>query len=1320
MSRETPPKNTEKVEISGNFDFITNGTLDQWVKKTREISALMQQDPENEDYKASYEAVAGMISELRSKIEEMDGLKELEPDKEIQFVDEGGVKIYQREWEKALEKFESAINTKAKKRKKSTIMTKEKPTPEILTQAELVLEDNIEKEEETGLDKLKAAAEALKMLSNEDINSESVEVILSGIKDIDGVNINKRNDFIQVTYTGRYGTFSATINLGDKNKSISVDAQIGEQQTARSSTPIEEEPKEKEIDKPEEGINEEVIPEAEDTIEESQPQKREVVDLITTPSYTPSEGELRKKLKELEDGSIKGDKLKDLESYIREKEELVAETAERMMEMNLAKTNRGVKAVMRDLKLIDKIREKLKTVSTVETEKKEEEINPNSTEDNTLKSSELERGEESEETALKEAVEALQALQKEEINEDSIQVILSKIKEIEGIKIKRKSNKIKVECSGRQGSFTANINLHNKSVEILPTTTKNETEEGNKEKQQETYRDILDKLAESRENVTEFLSKRDSLIFDMINSINKINNEDEQRKSIRGLINKINAIKSKIRNSDFANKKQILNVLNQDIKSISSGNAWYSEKREKVQKPEKPKPAKNENNQESNESIQNIGDALEYLQSVTTAGKEYETIGKLKESTQIWLKKNLGMIATPIEERIDTKAEENLIQLAKRVKSELENKTKEKEVKNKTQAPKTEEAKPTEPEKIKIKKPKVGDFVIWISEGQAQWGEYRRILKTEKHGDIVFAFFEGGEAGIPMDQLELYKGNTIGGNTENKDAVNETTEEPETPKQLSIEDLIEIDEQGDYSEILRDQTFENWLKTIYVSLKQKGINNEFERRHISDWHESYTKSKVLFEKLQSISKASKDSGEKKSILADTKISALVFALYRDFEGNKDMVEQICAKHEKNQQNKEYIDKLNKIKKVKGDINEARSKGSKLDRELKSSQIKELFEATKGDEEIGDTISGLYDFLKDMDENYSQYTKGIKTEDESGGVGNIIRRYTDDVEFNNAKGFGGKMFAYIGQKLPFIRSKKLEPEKINRFAPLIREVRKQNLVERIGKNDNVLNQENRNRMGNLLHLIRENSAKLIQYAKDPKKFDMTDISEEDKKLYEIFGSMYKTFSDSRYRDNTIRSEAEKMLKNDEVEQRFIDETSREVVKTEDILFEFETDEDLHKLEQKAEYEIGLRSLDNVEKEILDLKTKKRGKDSKVDSNKVKDLVNRFETATQNIRKYSEYGDENDELRIRKIELTLQELVIDGLNKNEESELNKIFRAYEVLLSSNALTKEKKLEHVNSLLKALNLHRSKSTNTILQNMVLDAKIREYTEIRSKLSK
>ena len=122
MSRETPPKNTEKVEISGNFDFITNGTLDQWVKKTREISALMQQDPENEDYKASYEAVAGMISELRSKIEEMDGLKALEPDKEIQFVDEGGVKIYQREWEKALEKFESAINTKAKKRKKSTII----------------------------------------------------------------------------------------------------------------------------------------------------------------------------------------------------------------------------------------------------------------------------------------------------------------------------------------------------------------------------------------------------------------------------------------------------------------------------------------------------------------------------------------------------------------------------------------------------------------------------------------------------------------------------------------------------------------------------------------------------------------------------------------------------------------------------------------------------------------------------------------------------------------------------------------------------------------------------------------------------------------------------------------------------------------------------------------------------------------------------------------------------------------------------------------------------------------------------------------------
>ncbi len=1220
MSRETPPKNTEKVEISGNFDFITNGTLDQWVKKTREISALMQQDPENEDYKASYEAVAGMISELRSKIEEMDGLKALEPDKEIQFVDEGGVKIYQREWEKALEKFESAINTKAKKRKKSTIMTKEEPTPETLTQAELVLEDNTEKEEETGLDKLKAAAEALKMLSNEDINSESVEVILSGIKDIDGININRRKDFIQVTYTGIYGTCSAIINLDNKNRSISVAAQIGEQQTVRSSTPIEEETKEKETDKPvEERTKEEVTPEAEDTTEESQPQKREVVDLITTPSYTPSEGELRKKLKELEDGSIKGDELINLESYIREKEELIAEAAERMMEMNLAKTNRGVKAVMRDLKLIDEIRGKLKTVSTVETEKKEEE--------------------------------------------------------------------------------------------------KETGQEETKEKQQETYRDILDKLAESRENVTEFLSKRDSLIFDMINSINKISNEGEQRKSIGGLIKKINAIKSKIRNSDFANKKQILHALNQDIKSISSGNAWYSEKKERVQKTEKPKPVKNENNQESDGSIQNIGDALEYLQSVTTAGKEYETIGKLKESTQIWLKKNLGMIATPIEERIDTKVEENLIKLAKRVKSELENKTKAKPVKDEEQTPK-EEVKPAEPEKIKIKKPRRGEFVMWVSGGQAQWGEYRRILKTEKNGDTVFAFFEGSETGIPMDQLEVYEGNTIGGDTKNKEVVNTTTEEAETVKQLSIEELIEIDNQGDYSEMLKDQTFENWLKAIYSSLKQRGINNEFEKRHISDWYANYTKSKSLFEKLQSLSKTMKESGDKKSVLADAKISELFFLLYRDFENNKDKVEQICEKYEKNQQNKEYIDKLNKIKKVKGDINEARSKGSQLDRELKSSQIKELFEATKGDEEIRETISDLYNFLKDMDENYDQYARGVKTEDESGGVGNIIRRYTDDTEFKSAKGFGGKMFAYIGQKLPFIRSKRLEPEKINRFAPLIREVRKQNLVERIGKNDNVLNQENRNRMGNLLHLIRENSAQLMEYAKDPKKFDLTNISEEDKKLYEIFGSMYKTFSDSRYRDSAIRSEAEKLLKDDEKEQVKIDEASREVVKTEDILFEFETDEELAQLESKAEYEIGLKSLEEVEKEILDLKTKKKGKDSKLDSNKVKELVSKFEAAVKNIRKHSEYSDENDELNIRKIELKLQEIVIENLNKNEDSELNKIFRAYELLLGSNTLTKEKKIEHVNSLLKALNLHKSKSTNTILQNMVLDAKIKEYTEIKSRL--
>jgi hypothetical protein len=60
-------------------------------------------------------------------------------------------------------------------------------------------------------------------------------------------------------------------------------------------------------------------------------------------------------------------------------------------------------------------------------------------------------------------------------------------------------------------------------------------------------------------------------------------------------------------------------------------------------------------------------------------------------------------------------------------------------------------------EKIKKPKFKVGDNIQWVSQGQCQFRELKKVIKIDWHGESMefYYFIEDSDTGFPESQVEL-------------------------------------------------------------------------------------------------------------------------------------------------------------------------------------------------------------------------------------------------------------------------------------------------------------------------------------------------------------------------------------------------------------------------------------------------------------------------------------------------------------------------------------------------------------------------------------
>lgn len=551
--------------------------------------------------------------------------------------------------------------------------------------------------------------------------------------------------------------------------------------------------------------------------------------------------------------------------------------------------------------------------------------------------------------------------------------------------------------------------------------------------------------------------------------------------------------------------------------------------------------------------------------------------------------------------------------------------------------------------------------------------------------------------------------------------VTEPASDIDTPeiKSLSLEELVEIDGTGNYSEIVSNNDFNLWLRNIYNSLKIEGRNNIFEQDHISNWYAKYQASLPYYKKLLEIrNETIKADSAEKSLLADSKINALMFSLYDGSEASKAKIDAIYEAYKHNRENSEKIKQLKEFSALKDDINKKREEGKQGS--LRTDQVKRLLEA--GEEDIiPENISDLKNFLLDMNENYDFYSKGVSKEEEGDSIRKVVVKFLnhnpDNADNNPETEEGEKRGWFKGTKQWFKRRAtniksvfggNASPEELNRYSPLILELRRQNLVERKGKKDTKL--ENEMRMRHLIDMIRDKGDVLEQYIANPESVDISGWEDTDKKSLEIFRTLYKAFSEQKYRGGFSKSRADSVLKETD-SLSTIHSLESGLQTAEDILLGLDTEDEIKELRKKAVYESGLAILDSVEQKI-----NKFGKQKNLEN--AKKIITELEEAEKCLTADDSIEDEDAILKIKKTKLKLAELIISNTNKNKGTETLDSLKSYDVVLSSPETTKEVKVNYLQELIAALKLHLKNPANNPLQNMVLNAKIKEYTSILNSL--
>lgn len=528
---------------------------------------------------------------------------------------------------------------------------------------------------------------------------------------------------------------------------------------------------------------------------------------------------------------------------------------------------------------------------------------------------------------------------------------------------------------------------------------------------------------------------------------------------------------------------------------------------------------------------------------------------------------------------------------------------------------------------------------------------------------------------------------------------------------VPLDKIFTIDTSEDYSEILENPDFNNWLAGIYSSLKKEGRNNMYEVKDIKEWYKKYTEIIPYYKKLSEIiNNPANTNNEIKSLMLQSRVNDFMYDLYKNKLGTKEKIDTIYVLYQDIEQNKKDVERLKNLAKIKTDVEESR-RGKTYDTQLKSDQVQRILES-RGDENLEENLNEFTNFLSNIHLNYEFYSSGIKDELESENINLIVTRLTGN-KYDIRKPKIGRVKGFFKKINPMNIFKEAKIEDLNTYSPLITEIRKQNLVDRKDGNES-RSRDNQMRMRKLLEFISSGGKRgfIKRYLENPRsesiEREMEAFDEDDKKIFNIFISTYNVFTTQKYRSEEARKKAEDMLKTDStITLSEVDESSM----TSEV-FSFDTKDELRKLEKRSVYEDAVKRLGHLEQQVNSFTTERR------DIETVKNMSNNF-TEIKNTLESADTFTDQDTLLLKKVEMKLSELIIRHINKNDFKELTSSLKNYDTILESNSVENTKKEEYLNALISSLKLQRRNPDNGILQNAILDNIITDYTQKLNSLS-
>jgi hypothetical protein len=520
---------------------------------------------------------------------------------------------------------------------------------------------------------------------------------------------------------------------------------------------------------------------------------------------------------------------------------------------------------------------------------------------------------------------------------------------------------------------------------------------------------------------------------------------------------------------------------------------------------------------------------------------------------------------------------------------------------------------------------------------------------------------------------------------------NETT--VESPATSTPEEMVAllIDESSDElhisDEIKKDKLFEAWLHRIAERNNKERYNapTYINPKTIEDWHQEYKASanqiltikglltdKTAFENVFS----SFETEEKKDFARKNMGQQLEWELVYDPENAKKKIESILLAH------KETIEQNEKAKKLEEKQKEIMRALTNQGGERIPGEV--AFDIMYGNETFARTakVHDLSRFLTDMSQNYEYYSNADKDSNHVSHMRKMFNRYEDSRRNNTPdKHELDKLSWYkkaklaIGRKLSF-NSKLEDYEDLRSFETIMETMKNLGLVPSANTPKNQSSENMKVVMSGINSAVKTMSAEGNKGMTFEDAVQVLNLSDEQK---ERIKTLYRTYIDNRgrhtfFQEQAKQSEASKKILRsiDTSIQNAKTKQSEAHMKMESALFDIDQ-YNFEYFQLAIEQEFALDSLTKLSENLR----------------KNKNSLKALEDIESKLGRIDSDMSHEVELAHKRISLELSQAYVTATTKNEKGFVlaPSSIKHYERILADDKITRKKKEEYLNAVIKLL---------------------------------